>query len=359
MATTRTLLALAPALFAATMAAQSPGGHTPFASSRGPVPGLGDTHATRVPTYKAIQMPSLGQQNRTATAFDLDPSFDPRFPTSKPVMVGGSLPDSLPISVVRAVGYFTNGSTMDLGVPLSTAFGMNSHGTIVGYSGDTGFRYARGAWTILHGLTRYSRAYAWAVNSNDIVVGSASGWRRSISLYWTPDNQVHELRTGTDSSWLADINDKDVVAGSLRYPWSTDLAFTMKVDGIRPTLLPPPFPGVSCIAAAINDAGDVVGDFPLNGAYQPVLWSHGLAIPLPVLPNEGTGGARPADINNHGVIVGSSNWYAAVVWIDGAIYNLNDLTPDFEPLLGNARAINDWGVIACEADGRATLLIPN
>lgn len=358
MATPRTLLVLTPALLAATLAAQSPGGRAPTASSSSAVPGLGGIQAMPVPTYRVIQMGRLGQEH-AATAFDLDPSFDPRFPTSRPVIVGGSFPDSLPISVVRAVGYLTDGSTLDLGVPLSTAFGMNAHGTIVGYTGDNGFRYARGSWTMLRGLTRTSRASAEAVNSHDIVVGGEGSWGRTKALYWTADDQVHELRTGAISSALVDINDKDIVAGFLHYSWSTDIAFTMKVDGARPRLLLPPIPGVPCYAAAINDAGDVVGQFPVYGAYQPVLWSHGLAIPLPVLPNEGTGGARPYDINNHGVIVGSSNWGMAVVWIDGAIYDLNVLTPDFEPFLGNARAINDWGVIACEADGRATLLIPN
>jgi uncharacterized membrane protein len=316
-----------------------------------------------VPTYKVIQMATLGQQIVIGTAFDLDPSFDPRVPTSKPVMVGGSFPDSLPVSVVRAVGYFTSGDVQDLGVMgASQAHGMNSRGAVVGYVGDHAFRYAHGSWTILPGLTRAYNANAEAVNSHDIVVGSEGDWGRSTALYWTPDDQVHELATGAISSAVADINDKDVVAGYLRYSWSTDLAFTMKVDGRRPRLLPPPFPGVPCYAAAINDAGDVVGQFPLYGAYQPVLWSHGAAIPLPVILDEGAGGGRAYDINNHGVIVGSSNWGKAVVWIGGAVHDLNVLTPDFAPFLKNARAINDQGVIACESDAgatRAVLLIPN
>jgi len=66
-------------------------------------------------------------------------------------------------------------------------------------------------------------------------------------------------------------------------------------------------------------------------------------------------------INDLGVIVGSSNWGKAVVWIDGAIYDLNELTPDYAPFLKNARAINDHGVIACESEAgvsHAVMLIP-
>lgn len=83
---------------------------------------------------------------------------------------------------------------------------------------------------------------------------------------------------------------------------------------------------------------------------------------MSVLPGEGTGGGQANDINNHRAIVGNSNWGKAVVWIDGAIHDLNELTPDFEAFLTNARAINDQGVIACDSDAggrRAVLLIPN
>jgi len=323
-----------------------------------------------VPTYTVIQMPTLSDEHVVGTVGDLDPSFDPTgwrqrglsLP-SRPVMVGGSFTDFVPVSpdvlasFVHAVGYFGPGSVLDLGVGgVSEANAMNSRGTVVGYIGDYAFRFARGSWTILPGVG-YGHAVATGVNSSGIVVGYESrGWGHSKSLYWTPDDQVHELAIG--SSELSDINEEGVVAG---YRFS-GAAFTMKLDGGGPTLLAAPFSGTPCWAESLNDAGDVVGEFSQYGAMQPVLWSHGRVIPLPVLPNEGTGGARASDVNNHGVVVGGSNWGKAVVWIDRKIYDLNELTPDYAPFLKNARAVNDFGVIACESDAgatRAVLLIPN
>jgi hypothetical protein len=90
-----------------------------------------------------------------------------------------------------------------------------------------------------------------------------------------------------------------------------------------------------------------------------VLWKEGQAIPLPVLPGEGSGGARANDINRQGRIVGNSNWGKAVLWIGGKIYDLNELGYPF--FLTNAVAINDQGVIACHASNGATtavLLVP-
>lgn len=366
MATPRTLLALVPALFAATLAAQSPGGRVPFAPATGApaAPDLILPAPARVPTYKVIVMPTLSEEHIVGTAFDLDPSFDPSRPTSNPVMVGGSFSPTASGASVRAVGYFllprmgggNSGVVLDLGVGLSQAHGLNSHGTVVGYVGTKAFRFERGSLTILPGIG-FGHASATAVNANGIVVGSESrGWGNSRALFWTPDGRVHELPTG--SSEVTDINDENEVVGYL----FSGSAFTMKIHGLGPTLLPAPLLDTPCWAEAINDVGDVVGEFSRFGALQPVLWSRGEAIPLPVIPNEGTGGARAIDINNHGVIVGSSNWGKAVVWIGGEIHDLNELTPDYEPFLKNARAINDQGVIACESDDgatRAVLLIPN
>lgn len=371
MATPRLLLVLVPALLAASLAAQSPGGRT----------AVGSAPSTRSmldrlppPTYRVITMDTLSDETVFATVFDLDPSFDPSRPSTRPVMVGGSAAGfGEPLSL--AVGYYRSGAVLDLELlEFSQAWGMNSRGTIVGFAGDAAFRYrphgrslptnlAQGSWRTLPGLGA-DRTIAWAVNERDIVVGEDSnGWGHSQALYWTPDDRVHALTTGAVSSSASDINDHDVVAGYLRFSQSgPDLAFTMKLDGSGPTLLPAPFAANgACYAEAINNAGDVVGKSPLYGAYQPVLWSLGQAIPLPVLPDEGTGGARAYDINDHGVIVGVSNWEKAVVWIGGAIYDLNELTPDFEPFLTNARAINDQGVIACDSYDdvqRAVLLVP-
>lgn len=311
-----------------------------------------------VPTYSVIQMDTL---DGNSSAYDLDPAFDPARPTRRPVVVGGSVELG---AGERAVGFREEGTVLDLGVfAISRALGVNSSGTIVGQAGTRAFRFARGAWALLPDLGG-TGSVAEAVSEDGIAVGHDRGTGGGIrALYWTADGQGHVLPTGFGSSGLVDVNRRNVAAGTVFGSGGAPrFAFTMPLGGRRPTILPAPFPGASgSFALAINDRGDVVGAAPRNGAEQPVLWSSGVALPLEVLPDEGTGGGRASDINNHGVVVGNSNWGKAVVWIEGAIHDLNELTPDFDAFLTNARAINDQGVIVCDSDAggrRAVLLIP-
>jgi probable HAF family extracellular repeat protein len=331
--------------------------------------------AKPVPHYIVVQMDTLSDEFIMGTAFALDPAFDPMLPVTHPVLVGASFGDFEPfgqgvlVSANRAAGYHVDGTVSDLGVwNVSEAHGMNAAGTVVGFAGaglvpDHAFRYANGSWTELPGVSG-ADTNATAVNAHDIVVGyESSGWGHSTPLYWTADNQVHILPVGGGSSEIWAINDHDVVAGMVdAIPSGTDTAFTMNVGSGGPTLLPSPLGSdVPCYAEGLNDLGQVVGETTQFGAYQPVLWDQGHAIMLPIIPDEGTGGGHAYDINNHGVIVGNSNWGKAVVWIGGMIYDLNELTPEYAPFLKNARAINDQGVIACESDAgatRAVLLVP-
>src|SRR5262245_32802717 len=319
-------------------------------------------------------MDTLSDETIIGTAWDLDPAFDPKVPVNHPVVVGGSFGDFQPfgtgvlVSLNRAAGYHADGTVSDLGVwNVSEAHGMNAAGTVVGFAGaglvpDSAFRWANGNWTLLPGLSG-ADTNATAVNVHDIVVGyESTGWNHSTPLYWTPDNQVHLLPIGGGSSEIWAINDNDVVAGMVdAVPTGIDTAFTMKLGGAA-TLLPSPLgSNIPCYAEGLNELGQVVGETTEFGAYQPVLWDQGQPIMLPIIPGEGTGGGHAYDINNHGVIVGNSNWGKAVVWIGGIIYDLNQLTPEYAPFLKNARAINDQGVIACESDAgatRAVLLVP-
>ena len=114
--------------------------------------------------------------------------------------------------------------------------------------------------------------------------------------------------------------------------------------GLTPEL--PPYEGTS-FASAINDAGQIVGgiDDDSSGYYDGILWHNGTRTNL-----GGLGGAstRPADINNAGQIVGTSNTSVelgqprAFLWQNGTMTDLGLLEGDHD---SGAAAINANGVV--------------
>src|SRR5688500_1395573 len=113
--------------------------------------------------------------------------------------------------------------------------------------------------------------------------------------------------------------------------------------GLTPEL--PPYEGTS-FASAINDHGHIVGavDDDDSMFYEGILWSANG--PRTVLGHLGGGSTRPADINNAGQIVGTSNTTAgpghAFLWEYGLMTNLGVLEGDED---SGASAINADGVI--------------
>jgi probable HAF family extracellular repeat protein len=353
----------------ATAAAQSAAGVTATVEPRGPAHGIS--------TYTVLPMQYLSEENLFATVFDLRNGFTPGDPAAHAVAAGGSFGPFQPFgellaSFNQAVTYDGGGAISDIsGMLVSEAHGLNSNETVVGFASPNGlsdyeaFRYAQGVWTLLPGLGG-ATTNAMAVNDHEYVVGyDSNGWGHSSAVYWTPDNQLHPLGLEFESSELYAVNNHGVGVGYVVLPSGEFSACTWPLaHGAQPTALPAPFtPNGGCFAQAINDQGDIVGiAASMQGAYQPVLWKNGVATALPIFPNEGTGGARANDINAKGQIVGNSNWGKACLWQDGKIYDLNKLVGSYPLFLTNAVAINDAGVIACQADGGsriAVLLVPN
>lgn len=106
---------------------------------------------------------------------------------------------------------------------------------------------------------------------------------------------------------------------------------------------------------AINDRGEVVGfsnpEEVEGDEFNPLpfIWRRGAPVsPLPLLDGHTFGQAF--GINASGVVVGRSCGAAgcrAVIWLDGAVTNLNDLVgPGFPHRLSAARDIDDTGRIA-------------
>jgi probable HAF family extracellular repeat protein len=117
------------------------------------------------------------------------------------------------------------------------------------------------------------------------------------------------------------------------------------IIGLTPEL--PPYEGTS-FASAINDHGHIVGaiDDDSSLVYDGILWANGSRTALGDL---GGGSTRPADINNAGQVVGTSNTSVALgqphafLWQNGVMTDLGLLRGDDQD--SGAAAINADGVI--------------
>jgi probable HAF family extracellular repeat protein len=117
------------------------------------------------------------------------------------------------------------------------------------------------------------------------------------------------------------------------------------IIGLTPEL--PPYEGTS-FASAINDHGHIVGaiDDDSSLVYDGILWANGSRTALGSL---GGGSTRPADINNAGQVVGTSNTSVelgqphAFLWQNGVMTDLGLLRGDDQD--SGAAAINADGVI--------------
>ena len=102
------------------------------------------------------------------------------------------------------------------------------------------------------------------------------------------------------------------------------------IIGLTPEL--PPYEGTS-FASAINDHGHIVGAIDDDGSmfYDGILWANGSRTALGDL---GGGSTRPADIDNAGQVVGTSNTSVelgaphAFLWQNGVMTDLGLLRSD-------------------------------
>ena len=132
--------------------------------------------------------------------------------------------------------------------------------------------------------------------------------------------------------------------------------------------------GTNGAANALNDAGEVVGqaDLANDEAFHAFLWKRGRMNDLGVLPGYTCSSALA--MNSSSQIVGQSSdcgsFFAAVLWEDGDLVDLNDLVaPESDVILIEPFVISDQGLIGVnglppgchEVDicGHPYVLIPN
>jgi probable HAF family extracellular repeat protein len=225
------------------------------------------------------------------------------------VVVGAS-------STNTAIRWLPDGTPVDLGRrpgdPWSMAYKVNNNGVAVGNSGSYAVSWsADNQITTLPGLPGHSDAFAYGLNDSGVIVGDA--WDRTSGLHravrWNTDGMVTDLGVlpGQAGSLANAVNAAGTVVGTSYALNTLDRDHPVKwlPDGTFVAL--PRLADKDAGALGINDHGVVVGwSTAANDARHAVLWTpEGVLVDLGTLPGGRNGMAR--DINNDGVVVGTSN----------------------------------------------------
>jgi probable HAF family extracellular repeat protein len=240
---------------------------------------------------------------------------------------------------------------VDIGLPPGTTDprtsvwprGINNRGEIVGYVlnsiGENAFTWHRG-----RGMTVIA-SHAYAVGVNDL--GQVAGGLGATAFLFSR-GMVTDLGTipGAGGSNAFGINNLGHIAGTAPLPTTPFTVTAILWTGGQWRNLGIPAGDATVFPFGINNFDEIVGiSFDANGHYRAFLWNGDFTI-LPCLSGQECDAAA---INDAGTIVGFFS-HGAAVWIGGAVFDLNTLIDPRDPLrgqvdLGQGESINGRGDI--------------
>jgi probable HAF family extracellular repeat protein len=227
------------------------------------------------------------------------------------------------------------------------AIALNNAGLVAVNNRDTNVPYRIGYISTFPMLTSVgtlggSDSVIRAINDNNEAVGESTTADGAVHAFLFSAGRLHDLTAEHRIASAASLNDRGEVAGT-----SGDGRALVLRNG-KADVFGPAGSG----AAGINGAGDVVGDYAVNGApYRAFLYSQGTFTNLGTL-----GGAQSfaAAINDDRAVVGTSNTP------DGRrhafLYENGSMT-DLTPAAGSSVAvdINNLGQVVGTVDNRPFL----
>ncbi len=214
----------------------------------------------------------------------------------------------------------------------SQAWAVNRLGQVTGTASDASGAMQRALWTggTIITAPSWSTGHPEAINDSRQVVGTTNmGYNRS-GVLWEPSGQVLTLPPvpggPVDRVAAHDINATGAIVGVSRDASMLRHAVIWQGSAFARDL---GFMGGGDYSEAwgINDIGDVVGiaNTLSMGTTRGFLWRNGAFTDLGSLAGP-TGTSAARDINNSGLIAGSSNGGIAVVWRNGVIETLPALS---------------------------------